>query len=292
MERKNSGTGLIFGIFLTIMVVMMAISIGGCIGGGNGEQESSGIETPPVEETPSDKETPAEEPPEQEEPETEEQETEGLEGEKPGKSFADLLNLGKPQGYVIDYDITGKEMSSVSKMTMYFAGEKKMRMDSLLKDAETTSESSVFIIGDNMHVCTKTDGEWTCITFKGDDTTSELEETTGVFEKDPEKPLYDGTQNIAGITAECYKLESEGTKYRYCIHPKKYLMLLGETRINGELEYKTIATKVDLNMPQDSVFELPADSMDIESMMSDPCAVCDMLSGVDKTQCLEDCTPS
>lgn len=261
MKTKNFKIGLI-GIFLAIIIVS------GCMGGGDEEK----IETTLAGEEPAGE---IKESPEQ-----------GV--EKVEKSFSDLLNLGKPQGYTISYDITGKNMDGKSEMTMYFAGEKKMRMDSITKSGGITSEGSIFIMGDDMHACTKTEGGWTCIIFEGD-TESGLEGASGVFEEDPEKPSYDGAQNIAGVTAECYKLESGGTKYRYCIHPEKYLMLLGETYINGNLESKIIATNVDLNMPKNSVFELPAEPMDIESMMGDPCAVCNMLSGEEKMQCLESC---
>ncbi len=280
MKTQNLKIGTIFGV---VLVGILLIS--GCIGGGNGDQKPTGTETPPTEQPPEDKKTPAKEQAEQEEPETEERES-----ENPGKSLADMLNLGKPQGYTISYDMTGKEMSGTSKMTMYFAGEKKIRMDSSIDNAEVTTEGSVFIIGKDMYSCAKTDGEWVCFSFNGEDI-PESEETSGVFEANPEKPLYDGTQNIAGVSAECYKLESEGTEYKYCVHPKKYLMLLSEVYINGNLEYRMIATNVDLNMPSSGVFELPAEPMDMSEMMGrgDPCAMCNMLSGEDKAECLENC---
>jgi len=203
-------------------------------------------------------------------------------------SLADIFNLGKPKGYTVSYDITGKDMGGVSKMTMYLAGE-NMRMDTTVKDTEGgTVEGSVFIIEDGMYVCTKSEGEWSCLKTASAGT-GDWDDISEEFEKDPEKPLYDGTQNIAGFAAECYKLESEGTKYRYCVHPQKYLMLLTELYDGADLSYRMIATNVDLDTPQASVFIPPAEALDLEEMMGDPCAACNMLSGEDKAECLENC---
>ena len=274
MKRKNIGIGLLFGMFLMIIIM-----ISGCIGGGD-EKQQTGEEQPPAgEETPG---TPSE----KEEPKTEE-----TKGEAPGKSLADILNLGKPEGYTISYDMTGKEVKGEPKMTIYSAGD-KMRIDTLLKDVEGTTESSTFMLGDEGYVCIKTEGEWLCLALPPEKIEqNKWEDVSDTFEKDPKKPLHDGTQNIAGVAAECYKLESEGMEYRYCLHSQKYIMLSMETYMGGVLEYKMIATEVDLNTPQDSVFELPAEPTDIERMMGggDPCAICDMLPSEERQECLDNC---
>ena len=270
MKIKNIGIGLLFAAFLVVIIM-----VSGCIGGEEKKPQTG-------EEQPAEKPS-AENPPVTEEPKE----------EKPiGKSLSDLLGLGKPQGYTVSYDMTGKESGGASKMTMYFAGEKKMRMDSIRNYEGETSEGSIFIKGDDLYSCTKTEGEWTCLKFTSEKSEeNQWEGISNSFEKDPEKPLYDGTQNIAGVAAECYKIESGGAKYRYCIHPQKYLMLLTETYLGGTLEYRMIATEVDLGMPQESVFDLPAEPKDIGSMMggSDPCAICEMLSGEEKQGCLDSC---
>ena len=188
MKREKIKTGIFFG------AILVAIMISGCIGGEDGGEEKPSGEQPSAGEK-----TPAEQPPEE---------------EKKGMSLADIFNLGKPGGYTASYDITGKGMGGVSKMTLYFAGEKKMRSDTIMNDAEGTSEMSIFMIADKVHMCTRTDGEWMCLTT--DATTEDWKDIAQEFENDMEKPVHDGTQNIAGITGECYKLESTGTEYRYC----------------------------------------------------------------------------
>ena len=257
--KKIKAGSTIMGVLIVIAVIGL-IAMSGCIGGGGGDQQKQ----PSGAEKPAGGEQPAQQPAEENKPAAGENIA-----DKAKKSFSDLFNLGKPQGYTVSYDITAKNAEGMSKMTMYFAGEKKMRIDSTSNYDGEILESSIFLVGDESYMCTKTEGEWTCFKFTSKSESNKWEEMPKELEKDIEKPLYDGTQNIAGINAECYKLDSGKTTSRYCVHPQKYLILLGETYSSGELDYKMIATKVDLSMPKDSVFVPPVEPKDITRMMGE-----------------------
>lgn len=233
---------LLSGIFLTIIIAITLV-ISGCIGGENGGETGDAQ----VDESSGDKEPLKEA------------------GEKASdnakKSLSSILNLGTPSGYMVSYDITGKDAGETSEMTMYFSGV-KMRVD--MKNLE--GSASIFKDGIKIYMCMQQEGKWMCIKFK-EDVAPELADISDTFEDDPGNAIYDGIEIIAGVTAECYKYESGGTKQRYCVHPEKYLALLAETYDGGNLEYRMIATKVDLNAPEDSVFELPAEPVDLEGLM-------------------------
>ena len=293
-------------VFLIVIAVIGLIAMSGCIGGGGDQQKQ-----PAGAEKPAGGEQPAQQPAEENKPAAEEtkpasEETKTGETvvDKAKKSLSDIFNLGKPQGYTVSYDMTGKDVSTASKMTLYFAGEKKIRLDTASNYMGESFESSIFLIGSESYMCTKTQGEWACFKFTSESGLTNFENVSKDVEKDLEKPVYDGTQNIAGVTAECYKLEVNGTTNRFCVHPQKYLMLLTETYMGGKLEYRMIATSVDLSMPKDSVFILPAEPKDISSMMggntppsgaggdyaggkADPCDSCNQLPEEERTQCLE-----
>jgi len=227
MISKKFIPGSIPGIFLIIMLAAVII-ISGCIGGGNGGEQ-------PVDKTKTD------------------------------RSLEEILNLEESLSYTISYDITGKNIDGRSGMTMYLAGDKN-RIDMTSEASGKKTENSIFQVGTNSYTCAKEKGEWMCIKFSGN-VVGDVKSSYTPSGNDSGKAVYDGEQNIMGISAKCYKLEVDTGKYKYCVHPQTYMMLLSEVYSEGSLEYGMVATKVDLNTPDDSVFELPAEPMDFESGM-------------------------
>ena len=213
-----------------------------------------------------------------------------------GNRISEIIGLGKPAGYTVSYDITGEGMDGASKMTFYLKSD-RMRMDQFIEYEGETSEISIYGMDNKVYICSKTEGVWQCFTSgeKMEDETDFMGDISGKFEHDEPGILYEGTQVIEGIKAQCYKIESGGDKYRYCVHPEKYLMLLGESYIGGQLQSRMIATRVDLSAPSDSVFKLPVEPVDMEDIMEDMaggdmCAMCEMIpEGPDKRECLETC---
>jgi len=246
MGRKNFGIVALFGVFLVIVIITS-----GCIGGEDEKQQTGGKQPSGTEKT---------------------------ENEVPSsRSSADIVNHGDLKGYTISYAIMGTTVYSVKTTTAYLAGN-KMRTDSRTYNygwdgkLELLTVDSTFMIENDIYDCDRNpDGEWGCVNLTPDITDKEKERWNSMFtffETDPEKApgppgawASNGTQNISGIIAECYKHEHKIGYRRFCVHPQNNLMLLNEVVDAGDvLTYRMIATKVDLSMPPDSVFELPAEA--------------------------------
>ena len=249
-DIKKIKLGLFFCMFLTIILVTCVVLISGCTSGGDEEKPAQVYEEHPVA---SQQQV--------DNINVSEEKTGEKNEEKPvyvdKNSFAYSFSLGSPEGYAVSYDTTLDRAMGSSGMTIYLSGL-KLKVDYISKDARGTTESSVFRTGIKTYACKKQLNEWTCVKFR-DDIAPDLVDISNLFENNPEKPVYEGTQTIAGIAARCYNLESGEKRYLYCVHPEAYLALLAEKYSGKEVEYRMTATKVDLSTPDDSVFELPAE---------------------------------
>ena len=253
-DIKKIKWGLFFCMFLTIILVTGVVLISGCTSGGDKEKPAQVYEKPPAASQQSVDNINISE-------EKTEGKTEMENEEKPvyldKNSFAYSMSLGSPEGYAVSYDTTLDRTRVSSGMTIYLSGL-KLRVDYISNNKRGGLESSIFKTGIKTYSCTKQLNEWTCVKFR-DDIAPDLAEISNLFENDPGKPVYEGTQNIAGIAARCYNLESGEKRYRYCVHTEAYLALLAEKYSGKEVEYRMTATKVDLSTPGDGVFELPAE---------------------------------
>ncbi|MEA3255631.1 MAG: hypothetical protein U9Q22_07330 [Candidatus Altiarchaeota archaeon] len=210
-----------------------------------------------------------------------------------GIPFADIFNLGVPKGYVVSYDITVNdgETKTTMKQTHNVKGD-KMRMDMKNYAEGVDGEMRIYSISKEVYICTKVHGVWTCLGGKSsegvDDSsdTSFSEEQLSLFENEMDNLVYDGTQVIVGVVAQCYKLRQGDESVRICVHPNKYINLLTESG-----DYRMVATSVSLVPPADSVFELPAEPVDLSGGIgSDPCAFCALIPDEDaKADCLANC---
>jgi hypothetical protein len=249
-DIKKIKGGLFFCMFLTVILVTGVVLISGCTSGGDKEKPAQVYEKlPAASQPPVDNTNVSEEKPE------EKNEEKPVYVDK--NSFAYSLSLGSPEGYAVSYDTTLDSAMGSSGMTIYLSGL-KLRVDYISSDKRGVVESSIFKAGIKTYACTKQVDEWTCVKFR-DDIAPDLADISNLFENNPEKPVYEGTQNIAGIAARCYNLESGEKRYLYCVHPEAYLALLAEKYSSKEVEYRMTATKVDLSAPDDSFFELPAE---------------------------------
>lgn len=210
-----------------------------------------------------------------------------------GISLESLFNLGKPSGYTIVYDITTSAAGETDKMTQtqYQSGE-KFRMDTAGSFEGEEMEMRAYNIPKGTYFCTKMEGEWSCF---GGETQEEadygfnLEDMTSEIEEDIEKPVYEGTQVIAGVTAQCFKMTTNEEAVRYCVHPNHYIPLLVEstgTSPGQEGYYKMTATSVTLKTPDDSLFTLPAEPMDLSDLCKQACM---QMPAEYREECLEGC---
>jgi len=217
------------------------------------------------------------------------------------KEFLDFMTGKMNLEWKIAYDLTvtteGETMKST--MTQYMKTEKKFRFDSVYDGIE----SQMYMVNDVLTTCTKMDGKWSCFKIAS----GEKEETTPSnvkfeesFEESPDdySILSDGTKQVAGVTAKCFKVveKAQDAVVRYCI--KDNLPLYVYTAYEGTTS-EMIATSYSKSV-SDSVFTPPAEAKDLGEMMGafggasggeggDMCAVCDYLSGADKDDCLANC---
>jgi hypothetical protein len=195
-----------------------------------------------------------------------------------GVSLDSLMNLAKPTGYTITYEVVASSdgESSTMQYTQYTSGT-KMRMDVTGKLSGEEMETRIYSLPPNSYMCMNAEGQWTC--FGGEDESGQ--ETSGGFDLDSAiedigdsaddiKPTYEGTRVIVGVTAQCFKVEMDDMASRYCAHPNYNIPLLAESvgKNPGEEGYfKMEAKSLSMGTPSDSVFKLPAEPTDLSALM-------------------------
>jgi len=204
--------------------------------------------------------------------------------------FMSLLSGKANLEWKIDYDIVSKAQGQTvqTKMLQYFKGEKKIRTDVATQGIESRS----YLVDDVFTICTNTQGSWNC--FKSDikkdnvaDTEKDIKQNTGKY-----NIVADGTKTIAGTTAKCYKVvgDANGVNTKYCFASDgiPLYMLVESSDFMTEMTAKSYSKSVS-----DSDFEIPAgtktQSMPSPGGSTDPCSVCDYMTGDQKDQCLAEC---
>ncbi len=244
----------------TLFVIIAMVSMCGCMGGGSDETTTSSDEPTTTQKTTA----------------------ESLTTTSPassGVSLESILGLGKPSSYTIVYDITmsGSGVDDTVKMTQtHYMSDKKFRLDMKGFVGEALGENRIYNTPEGSYVCIETDGEWSCLGTgtQEQDYGFDLEDTASEIEDYSENILHDGTEVIAGVTAQCFKMNVQGISTRYCLHPKYNVPLLMEsTNIASGQEgyYKSIATSFKTTKLSDSVFDLPAEPVDLNDMCLQMC---------------------
>ncbi|RLI90657.1 MAG: hypothetical protein DRO89_05465 [Candidatus Altiarchaeales archaeon] len=187
-------------------------------------------------------------------------------------SLEDISNLGKPSGYTVAYDITVSTEGETNRMTQtHYLGGKKFRLD-MTDTVEGETEMRFYNIPGGTYICVKIQGAWNCIGGKTQEDAEfgfDIENMTSEIEEDLAKSIYDGTQVIAGVTAQCFRVTVSKGTMRYCVHSNYNIPLLmesTETAMGREKYIKIIATSFTLGAPSDSVFELPAEPIDLSGI--------------------------
>ncbi len=210
-----------------------------------------------------------------------------------GVSFESLFNLGKPSGYTVVYDVTASADGKTNKMTQtHYLSGKKFRFDMSEIVGGELSEIRLYNLPKGTYMCVRAQGTWNCIggkTQEDVETGFDMGDITSEVEADVTKPAYDGTQVIAGVTTQCFKVTIAEGVTRYCTHPNYNMPLLMEstgTAVGQEGYFKSIATSFTLGAPNDSVFELPAEPIDLTEMCRQACL---QMPSEYKNECLAKC---
>ncbi len=226
--------------------------------------------------------------------------------------FSKLVGMKGTAQWMAEYNARSTAMGQVQTyvMTQYIKGTDRYRADT----AVSGYKSRAFGLSGEFYSCTSMDGaSWTCYKLgnqNSDNTTKSREDV----EKNPVKYNLeaDGTMEVAGSTASCFKATIEQGTARYCYSPLGILLYY---KMSGTgrypVDFEMTATKFSTDVP-DSVFNLPAEAKTMPvaggsmgggagstgssgsgsgtaGSSGDVCAYCNYLSGSQKEQCLASC---
>jgi hypothetical protein len=210
-----------------------------------------------------------------------------------GISLDNLLNLGKPTGYTVTYDVTagGQKMTQ----THYFSGQ-MFRMDMTGLIEGNSVETRIYKNDDGSFICSKSEGAWNCMGGKTEETPTgetgqsvDLDDLSSRLKSADVVPNYEGTRIIAGVTAQCFKADVGGTVSRYCLHSNYNIPLLAESANLAEGQegyYSMIATSFSAGAPAASTFTLPAEPVDLSNMCKQACG---MMPEESQADCMANC---
>ncbi len=208
--------------------------------------------------------------------------------------FLKLLGGKVNLEYKVAYDLktVADKQTVAMQYTQYMKTEKKIRMDSTYQGME----SQTYMVSDTYTMCTKQSGAWTC--FKLDTPKEQAADTKAYETKIEDNPsdystISDGTMQVAGVTATCFKITGVADKLtsRYCFKDGVPLYIYMEyDGGSSEMKATSYSTRVS-----DSEFVPPAKAQDMNALIggagagADACAYCSYLTGTDKDDCLANC---
>ncbi len=196
-------------------------------------------------------------------------------------------------GWMVTYLMSGTDMQA-SELSQYVMGGEKLRTDFVVSGTETRT----YILDKDFYTCTN-DGAWTCFKFEMQESASDMSYQLGSeVESNPNKYTItaDGTMEVAGVTASCYRIVSDEGTTRYCVSAEGVPLYIqtnsgtGEEGTMIEMKATTYSTQVS-----EADFALPAEAQEMQIPSAprggefDACSVCDYLTGEEKTECLESC---
>jgi hypothetical protein len=223
--------------------------------------------------------------------------------QQPGGSVSDaflnILGMKSTLQYRVAYSIISNAggQQTVSQMTQYMKGTDKLRMDSSFE----SMESRTYLVDGAYYSCSSQQGTWTCmkITIPADDSTTSMDDVA--LHKDDYQITADGTMQVAGVTAACYRVTGKSIEYsRSCYSPEGVPLYVKMTSISqgGAFDTEMEATSYSTSV-SDSDFALPATATALPSVPSsggmdrDACeSACSALTGDARDQCEAVCPAS
>ncbi len=161
----------------------------------------------------------------------------------------DLFNRQASLRFMVKYDLVSSGMQS--SMTQYMMGTNNIRMDI------TTSgiEARTIIKDSTFYSCTKISSSWTCQQINMQLPATSQAETEIKDNADDYQFTYIGSRQIAGTTASCYRMTSQGKPdVDYCFSPEAVPLYVKVTAngVVSELtatEYSTSVSAADFELP-------------------------------------------
>ncbi|MCX6770372.1 MAG: hypothetical protein NT051_06930 [Candidatus Micrarchaeota archaeon] len=159
------------------------------------------------------------------------------------------------------YDITTDMTAAKMPMTQYVKGDKS-RIDS----AVAGYTGRAYVLAGKYYSCMQQASEWTCYESSMDaaqaDVQSQLQSNPSKY-----KSVSDGTKQVAGVTASCFKLENvEGAAMRYCFAKEGVPLYISITGTSGGQAATIVMTATSYTTDvSDSDFALPAAAQQMPS---------------------------
>ncbi len=186
--------------------------------------------------------------------------------------------------YRTQFTIEGE--STTGTMAQYFKGKDNMRTDVSAEGVETR----MLIVGETITSCFKQGSKWSCQKLTSEPAESNPADTLERVTESPNEYVIvrDGTKQVAGVSADCFKITADDTTTRYCIYDSIPLYIQ-TTMPEGTSELE--ATSYSKQVAADA-FDAPAEPSTAGATMpvgGDACAYCDYMQGDQKAQCLASC---
>lgn len=217
------------------------------------------------------------------------------------KYLGDKVRLEWRIAYDTTMTIDGE--TTTTQMTLYLKGTDKMRTDATVPEF---GESRTYVVDGVYTTCFQRSGAWTCMKITPSDT--DTTEAQRDFEQEVQEDAadyaisLDGTKQVAGVTATCFKVTSSVDGFglmRYCFSKEGaplYTLIEGDAA-DSAFRTEMIATSYSKNVA-DSEFIPPAEATEFgaggtmpagDASGDNPCAACDSLTGDAKEMCLSYC---
>jgi len=177
-----------------------------------------------------------------------------------GTGFADYMGMRSTSKWKIEYDVSTGGATTIP-MTQYTRGN-DIRTDTAVGGQTTRA----YLLGTKYYSCMEQAGAWTCFEFGMPAGSAQSK-----IETEPSKyaAVADGTMQVAGTTANCFKLNVEGTAMRYCFSKEGVPLYLSSSGTANGQKVDTIMTARSYTLSvSDSDFELPAASQAMPSLPS------------------------
>ena len=224
-------------------------------------------------------------------------------GASASDQLAAIFGLKGALQYKVAYDIVTASDGTQTSMqtTQYVKGTNKLRMDSVYSGVE----SSTFIVDKVIISCSQSEGAWSCFKL------SSQEDATVAATEDIESNINDyvvvadGTMQVAGTTATCYKVTGKDIAYyRYCASSDGVPLYVKMEGTSSGKAYSTEMTATSYSkVVSDSDFTPPATPTELPAIGGgitggagasggaggDLCSYCSYMTGSDKEDCLASC---
>jgi outer membrane lipoprotein-sorting protein len=177
--------------------------------------------------------------------------------------FSEFITKRSSLEYTVSYEITSSSQGSSAnqKMTQYFGGTDRLRMDS----STGGMESRTYLMDGTFYTCSNQGGKWMCISMptQGENPTQQFDDIA----ENPQdyKITPDGTKSVAGTTAKCYKITTPQGNMKECFSKEGVPLYMETTFQGGSMKMQATSYKPGV---KDSDFKLPAEPQDMNAMIA------------------------